>query len=64
MMNLSATTKVIGGDKTDVPFEFPAFTTSSYSTEGVRFFNVMVVASVSSFCANLQNKKRYQDKIF
>ena len=53
IINLSATIKVIGGDNTDVPFEFPAFTTSSYSTEGVRLFNVTVVSSVSSFWAAL-----------
>ena len=53
IMNLSATTNVIGGDRTDVPFEFPALTTSSYSTAGVKFFNVALVSTVSSFWGNL-----------
>ena len=53
IMNLSATTKVMGGERIDVPFEFPALTTSSYSTDGVKFFNVALVSTVSSFCGTL-----------
>ena len=57
IMNLSATTKVIGGDNIDVPLALPAFTTSSYSTDGVRSFRVTVVSSVSSFCALLNENR-------
>ena len=59
MMNLSATMKVIGSDNTEVPFVFPAFTTSSYVTEGVRFFRVAVVPSTSIFCATLKKARKW-----
>ena len=61
MINLSATTNVMGGDNTEVPFVFPALTTSSYCTDGVRFFKVTVVSEVSSFWGTLQNK--HENKI-